>query len=300
LRSGKVGTTGRGIGPCYMDRVGRFGVRMGDLRFPDLVREKVEAGMKVARSWAEMADTVLDLDEGKVVEDVLDAGNRLKAHIIDTPALLNNMVKEGKKVLLEGAQGQMLDIDRGTYPFVTSSSCTVGNASSGSGLGIKTIGKVYGVVKAYTTRVGEGPFPTELVDGTGEHLRDVGNEFGTTTSRPRRCGWLDLVVVRSSVRWNSIDTLALTKLDVLDGLDAIMVCTHYLKDGAELDYFPSHLRDLERCIPVYVTLKGWGRPDWEKGIVPGVESYIKLIEEQTGARVGIVSYGPGREQTMFR
>jgi len=307
LRAGgsKVGTTGRGIGPCYQDRAGRFGVRAGDLRFPRIVRERVAYSMRVLRALSSEAGMDLDLSEEQVLADCQEAYSRLEPLIADAPSLLNRLVREGKEVLLEGAQGQFLDIDRGTYPFVTSSSCTAGNASSGSGIGPRNIERIVGVVKAYTTRVGEGPFPTELVDDTGERLRRVGHEFGTTTSRPRRCGWLDLVIVRSSVAWNTIDSLAVTKLDVLDGIDPIKVCLAYELDGCEMEMFPSHLSDLARCRPVYAEMPGWGNPDWEgmrgKGELEGrIEEYLSLIAKEAGAKISIVSYGPGREQTITR
>lgn len=297
---GKVGTTGRGIGPCYMDRAGRFGIRAGDLAHPDIVKERVNSALMSLKKRSAAAGNDPLMDAGSIVSDLLSINERLSPHIRDSVTLLNGLVREGKSILLEGAQGQMLDIDRGTYPFVTSSSCTAGNASAGTGIGPRHIDRIYGVVKAYTTRVGEGPFPTELYGEDEERMRDLGGEFGTTTGRPRRCGWLDLVVVRSAVAWNTIDTLAVTKLDVLCSFDRIRVCTHYKLDGRKVEYFPSHIRDLARCKPVYVEMEGWGRLDWSDGISDRVMDYIRLIEEGAIARVGIVSYGPGREQTIFR
>jgi adenylosuccinate synthase len=306
----KVGTTGRGIGPCYMDKAGRFGIRAGDLRYPEIVRERLEAALRAGEAAARAAGTELGIDIDVLAQELESVRVRLQGRIRDTDLLLNDLIEEGKTILLEGAQGQFLDIDRGTYPFVTSSSCTVGNAASGSGIGVKNFKRIYGVAKAYTTRVGEGPFPTELTDDLGERIREVGHEYGTTTERPRRCGWLDLVLVRSSVRWNSIDTLAVTKLDVLKGLGTIKVCTAYrIDDGTAsehmlpsvLKYFPSHLKVLERCEPIYTEMKGWGEVDWASGkIAPPVRRYLGLIEKETGARAGIVSYGPGREETIVR
>lgn len=293
---GKVGTTGRGIGPCYMDRAGRFGIRAGDLTHGDIVRERIDEALRKLGPRADGSGMEADA----IASDLRAVHERLAPHIRNTVDMLNGFVEKGMSILLEGAQGQMLDIDRGTYPFVTSSSCTAGNASAGSGIGPRNIDRVYGVVKAYTTRVGEGPFPTELSGEEGEAIRKAGGEFGTTTGRPRRCGWLDLVVVRSSVAWNTIDTLAVTKLDVLDGLDIVHVCTHYMLDGRKVEYFPSHIRDLARCEPVYVEMEGWGHPDWSEGVTDRVMDYIRLIEENTDARVGIVSFGPGRDQTIFR
>jgi adenylosuccinate synthase len=309
-KGAKVGTTGRGIGPCYMDKAGRFGIRAGDLRYPDILRERIDAALRYARAVAEAAGSGIDLKAEELHRELVDVFGRLGSRIRDTDLLLNDLLSEGRTVLLEGAQGQFLDIDRGTYPYVTSSSCTVGNAASGSGIGPRHFKRIFGVVKAYTTRVGEGPFPTELTDELGQRIREVGHEYGTTTERPRRCGWLDLVLVRSSVAWNSIDTLAVTKLDVLQGLGRTKVCTAYRIDEATaaenglpttLRSFPSHLRILERCEPLYVEMDGWGEVDWASGRTdPLVEGYLGLIEKEAGAKVGIVSYGPGREETLSR
>lgn len=311
----KVGTTRRGIGPCYEDKAARVGIRVGDLRYPDLLREKVVNGTNSAILAAGSLGTDLDLDPDSIYNDLIEVGNSILQYARDTPLLLTGLMENGKDILLEGAQGTFLDIDRGTYPFVTSSSCTAGYASAGSGIGPLDIDKVVGVVKAYTTRVGEGPFPTELKNNIGDMIQKRGHEFGTTTERPRRCGWLDLVMVRSSVAWNSITDLALTKIDVLSGIDPLMVCTEYRipQDEAELHglgttmrYFPSHLELLSKAIPVYIKVHGWKDmtdDDWDlvrdDGNLPKrVMDYIRLIEREVNANISILSYGKGREQTM--
>jgi adenylosuccinate synthase len=288
----KVGTTRRGIGPCYEDKAARVGIRVGDLRYPDLVKEKVMNGTKKAVLTARSLGFELDLNPDAIYDDLMEVGDSILIHVRDSPLLLSGLMEKGKNILLEGAQGTFLDIDRGTYPFVTSSSCTAGYASAGSGIGPLDIDKVVGVVKAYTTRVGEGPFPTELKNNIGDMIQQRGHEFGTTTDRPRRCGWMDLVMVRSSVSWNSITDLALTKIDVLSGIDPLMVCTEYRIPqeeaeanglGTTMRFFPSHLELLAR----------------DEGNLPRrVMDYIRLIEREVNANISILSYGKGREQTM--
>jgi adenylosuccinate synthase len=313
--SSKVGTTGRGIGPCYQDKMGRTGIRASDLRYPPLLEEKVRKGCRDAAAICGALGSPVTFDPAVILRELHELGEVLVPRVRDAPALLNDMMDKGARVLLEGAQGTFLDIDRGTYPFVTSSSCSTGNASAGSGIGPSWFERVIGVVKAYTTRVGEGPFPTELTDHVGEMMRDVGCEFGTTTNRPRRCGWLDLVLVRSSVKWNSIDDLALTKTDVLSSLKEVLVCTEYSipREAAErcglptvIRDFPSHLELLKECRPVYRKLKGWGelsKEEWEAcraegTLPPGLDGYVSLIEREVLAAVTLVSYGPGRDETI--
>ncbi|MGA1792894.1 MAG: adenylosuccinate synthase [Thermoplasmatota archaeon] len=313
--SKKVGTTGRGIGPCYQDKAGRVGIRAGDLKYPALLKDKVGTGVRSALLAGKTLGVDIELDEEQVFSELMEVGEILLPHIRDAPLLLSGLMEQGKNILLEGAQGTFLDIDRGTYPFVTSSSCTAGYASAGSGIGPLDIDKVMGVVKAYTTRVGEGPFPTELRNNLGKLIQERGHEFGTTTERPRRCGWLDLVMVRSSVEWNSITDLALTKADVLSGIDPLMVCTEYRIPteeaerhglGTTLRYFPSHLELLARATPVYMKVQGWKdmtEAEWElvkeTGEVPKrLMDYIRLIEREVNANVSILSFGKGREQTM--
>jgi adenylosuccinate synthase len=311
----KVGTTKRGIGPCYQDKAARVGIRVGDLRYPDLLKEKVTSAVRYANLSAKGLGVDLDLDDKKIYDQISEVAPLILDHARDAPLLLSGLVEQGKDILLEGAQGTFLDIDRGTYPFVTSSSCTAGYASGGSGIGPLDIDKVVGVVKAYTTRVGEGPFPTELNNNIGQMIQDRGHEFGTTTERPRRCGWLDLVMVRSAVAWNSMSDLALTKVDVLSGIDPLMVCTEYRIPteeaeahglGTTMRYFPSHLELLAKATPVYIKVQGWKdmtEDDWAlvkgEGNVPRrIMEYIRLIEREVNASVSILSYGKGREQTM--
>ncbi len=312
----KVGTTGRGIGPCYEDKARRQGVRVGDLRYPGLVEERVKEGVLNARHTASRFDLECDLDPHTIIKDLGGLGEKILPRVHDTSNLLGEMLAGGKRILLEGAQGVFLDIDRGTYPFVTSSSVTSGYGSPGSGIGPLNIEKVVGVVKAYTTRVGEGPFPTEQDGEIGEILRKVGHEFGTTTERPRRCGWLDMVMLRSSVRWNSVTHIALTKLDVLNSIHPLMVCTGYRlsEEAAQrhglpttLKYFPSHTEVLSDVQPEYMAMQGWDEmtdDDWravgENGEMPKpLLDYIDMIEMETGAIVALLSYGPARSQTII-
>ncbi|MEA3560112.1 MAG: adenylosuccinate synthase [Candidatus Thermoplasmatota archaeon] len=311
----KVGTTGRGIGPCYQDKAARTGIRAGDLKFPELLREKFVNGINLAEMHAKALGSELNLEVEGSLNELIEISNVIRPLVQDTSIVLNKMIKEGKNILLEGAQGAFLDLDKGTYPFVTSSSCTAGYASAGSGIGPLEIEKVVGVVKAYTTRVGEGPFPTELKNKMGERIQEKGHEFGTTTERPRRCGWLDLVMVRSSVMWNSITDIALTKIDILSGIDPLMVCTHYQlpQEIAEehglptvLRYFPSHIEILKEAVPVYMKVNGWkdlDPEDWkgieQSGDIPrAIRSYISLIDKEVNSSVTMLSYGKGREQTI--
>ncbi|MFW3146290.1 MAG: adenylosuccinate synthase [Thermoplasmatota archaeon] len=311
----KVGTTKRGIGPCYQDKAGRTGIRSGDLFHPEILREKVLAGVDHARAYATSLGGSIELNGEEVLGEIGSLIPWLKPIIRDTPQVLNSMLNEGKNILLEGAQGAFLDIDRGTYPFVTSSSCTSGYASAGSGIGPMEIERIVGVVKAYTTRVGEGPFPTELRNKLGERIRERGNEFGTTTERPRRCGWLDLVMVRSSVAWNTITDTALTKVDVISGIDPLMICTEYRLPleiaeehglGTTLRYFPSHVEMVGQAVPAYQKLKGWrdiSPEEWEDIRISGdlprpIRDYISLIEREINANISLLSYGKGREQTI--
>lgn len=311
----KVGTTRRGIGPCYQDKAARVGIRVGDLRYPTLLEEKVENGIRNAILAGKALGTDLEIDGISLLRSLTEVGKTLLPHVRDAPLLLNGLVENGKNVLLEGAQGTFLDIDKGTYPFVTSSSCTAGYASAGSGIGPFDIDRIIGVVKAYTTRVGEGPFPTELKDELGNLIQDRGGEFGTTTNRPRRCGWLDLVMVRSSVRWNSITDLALTKVDVLSGFDELKICREYripLEEaekhglGTTLRYFPSHIELLEKVTPVYTKVRGWKEmsgADWK--LVKGQEDlpgelidYMNIIEREVNSSISLVSFGRERENTI--
>ena len=298
----QIGTTARGIGPAYENKITRFGVRMGDLMTSNW-EGRVEAQVdRLGREISALGGEVPTTQE--VVSRCRGWVDRLRPLMADTESLLNDWIGEGKNLLFEGAQGALLDIDHGTFPYVTSSSPTAGGACTGSGVPPTKIDGVIGVLKAYTTRVGGGPFATELLDATGEQLRDRGNEFGTTTGRPRRCGWLDLVAAGHSRMLSGVDSVALTKLDVLDELEEIKVCVGYQLDGEVVKAFPSSLDVLERAEPVYESLPGWQQNtvgSLEFSDLPAAaQDYISYIEEQLGAGVGIVSTGPRREETIVR
>ncbi len=296
----KIGTTKRGIGPAYADKAARVGLRMGDMRetdFADRLRGRIQENNVLLA--AQDAPT-LDADE--VVAQYLELATFLRPYIADTVKLLNDADRKGESILFEGAQGVMLDIDFGTYPFVTSSNATAGGACTGSGIPPHRIERVIGVIKAYTTRVGEGPFPTELNDATGEALRKVGNEFGATTGRPRRCGWFDAVVARYSAMLNGIDYWALTKMDVLDKQEVIRICVAYEYEGKTYTEVPASLTVLAGCRPVYEEMPGWMTPTTNvqclKDLPAEARAYIERLEEITGVPVGIVSVGPRRDSTF--
>ncbi|HJA79116.1 adenylosuccinate synthase [uncultured Desulfovibrio sp.] len=300
----KIGTTGRGIGPCYEDKAARIGVRAGDLARPDLLREKVRFALLEKNVLLRELYKFDPVDEESVLAPLLEQAARLTPYLTDVSAAIAAAQAGGKVVLFEGAQGIHLDIDHGTYPFVTSSNTVAGSAAAGSGIGPRLLDRIVGIVKAYTTRVGSGPFPTELEDDTGSYLRAQGHEFGATTGRPRRCGWLDAVVLRETVRLNSLTEIALTKLDVLRGLPALRICVAYELDGKRLDYMPQGEGELARVTPVYEEM-----PGFEEDIsactafaqLPEtVRRYVERIEELTGVHIGIVSVGPDRHATMSR
>ena len=299
----KVGTTLRGIGPCYADKIGRIGLRCADVIDPLSFAEKVRAHTEAANKQLTFlgADTV---DVEAMLADIKPACDLMRPMVADTVAWLHAAAKAGKSFLFEGAQGVMLDIDFGTYPYVTSSNTGVGGVITGSGLSHKSMGEVIGIVKAYTTRVGGGPFPAELDNEVGERLRQRGGEFGATTGRPRRCGWLDLVVIDHACALNGVDTIALTKLDVLSGEDEIPVITGYEVDGEELVGMPSSCDDLSRLTIKTVTLKGWSEPlDACRSfddLPQAAQEYVQFIEQHTGVRVGYIGVGPGREATIER
>lgn len=299
---GKIGTTGRGIGPAYEDKAARTGLRMVDLLDEAGFREKLRGNLEEKNAYLEamLGEDVLDYDA--MVEELAGAARQLVPHIADTSEYLHEAVVEGKKVLFEGAQGVMLDVDHGTYPFVTSSNTAAGAVCSGAGLAPSLIGRVMGISKAYTTRVGAGPFPTELDDETGQRLREEGAEFGATTGRPRRCGWFDAVVVGRSVRLSGAAAIALTKLDVLTGLDPLRVCTAYRLDGQETRSVPASAAELERCEPVYEELEGWtedisGLSNIDD-LPAAARRYVDRLQELVGADIELVSTGPGREATI--
>ena len=301
----KIGTTSRGIGPAYEDKMARSGLRIVDLLRPDLLRTHIEAACaeKNAIVKALFGTGTDPLDPAKMYDEYAAAAEQVRPFVADTGRLLNAILREGGSVMFEGAQGTMLDIDHGTYPFVTSSSATAGGASTGTGVGPTAIGTVIAVTKAYVTRVGEGPFPTEIFDPVGDHLRARGNEYGAVTGRPRRCGWLDIPLLRYSNQVNGAEWLVVTKMDVLDELEEIPVCVGYDVDGKVSDEIPADVQGLERIKPVYTTLKGWresteGITDFDR-LPRAAKEYLRFQERESGAKIGMVSTGPDRGQTML-
>jgi adenylosuccinate synthase len=304
LGSSKIGTTGRGIGPAYEDKASRMGIRAGDLLRPDWLRKRIASAIEEKNFLIEKRFNKPPLQLDQLVEQYLDYGAQLASHITETTSIIHSRIASGSNVLFEGAQGTLLDIDHGTYPFVTSSNVVAGNACSGSGVGPSSIESVWGVVKAYTTRVGEGGFPTELNNELGEELRHKGGEYGATTGRPRRCGWLDMVIVNHSVRLNGLTGLALTKMDVLTGVSPIKIATGYEIDGKLTDRVPSNIEDLGRVIPIYREVKGWSEPLDEcrsfDDLPKNARDFVETVEHLSGIPVTLVSVGPGREQSMLR
>ena len=295
---GAIGTTKRGIGPCYEDKVARRGVRMGDLLHAERLRRNLDANLECWRPVAEdLGGTLPTSDE--IVKQYAELGELLSAYIGDAATIVRASIQAGEKILLEGAQGTMLDIDNGTYPFVTSSNAVAGGACAGAGIGPTHIRSAIGIAKAYTTRVGGGPFPTELDNETGQRLRDAGAEYGSTTGRPRRCGWLDLVALRHAVAVNGLSELAITKLDVLSALPELEICVAYELDGERLDYPP--YERVESVQPIYETLEGWSEDlttcRSRSDLPPAAQRYLARIEREVGCRVGVVSVGPDREDT---
>jgi adenylosuccinate synthase len=304
LGSLQIGTTRRGIGPCYADKAARLGIRVQDLLDEKILKKKIVAAMEPKRLSLRPYEKDPALDLHTMTEEFLIFGHRLEQHIADTSKLIWQLLDDHKKVILEGAQGAMLDIDHGTYPFVTSSNPLAGAACVGTGIGPKAIDEIWGISKAYTTRVGAGPFPSELHDGMGETLRQRGGEFGTTTGRPRRTGWLDLVALRYAARLNTMTSLVVTKLDVLSGLDRIQVCTGYRgADGAEFEDFPYHQTVLHHTTSKLTELGGWKEDLGEcrtlSDLPSGAREYLDFIAEQIGVSVALVGVGPGREQVVW-
>ena len=303
---GAIGTTQRGIGPTYESKASRTGLRVEDLLRPDRLRRNLARNIAyVSAALAKFGAAVPDLD--KLVEEYISYGEEIRPFVRDASRFLYEEIRKGKNVLFEGAHGVLLDLDHGTYPFVTSSSTTAGGACTGCGIGPTSIDTVVGIVKAYTTRVGNGPFPTELLDKSGERLRAVGREFGSTTGRPRRCGWLDLPALRLTIRLSGIHSLALTKLDVLDGLDEVKLCVAYRLDGKLLDEMPLDPDDLMAVEPVYETLPGWpvrvadSAPATKIEDLPqAARNYLARIAELVGVSASIISWGPSRSETILR
>lgn len=304
LGKAKIGTTGRGIGPCYQDKIARVGVRAQDLLDEKILRQKVEAALDFKNQVLVKVYNRKALDPEQVVDSVLEHGTRFTSRIADTRLLLNQALERGETVLLEGSQGTLLDVDHGTYPFVTSSNPTSGGASAGSGIGPTKITTVIGILKAYTTRVGSGPFPTELNDDMGEHLRKTGGEFGVTTGRSRRTGWFDAVIARYAARVNGITDYFLTKLDVLSGLEKVPVCVGYTIDGERVDEMPMSQTDVHHAVPVYEELPGWFEDithcrTYEE-LPANARAYVEHLEQISGARMSAIGVGPGRDQTIVR
>ena len=285
-----IGTTGRGIGPAYEDKVARRGIRVADLHYPNELAEKLRAALVDAVDYQQTLDEALAF--GEYVEP-------MKA---DVAGILHDLRKAGKKVLFEGAQGSLLDIDHGTYPYVTSSNTTVGGALAGTGVGADAIDYVLGIAKAYATRVGGGPFPTELDDAVGQGIRDRGQEYGATTGRPRRCGWMDIVALKRAVAINGISGLCITKLDILDGMDTLKMCIAYEYHGKRSEYAPLDAKGWDECTPVYLEFPGWqestaGITEWDK-LPPAARAYLRALEELAGCPLAIVSTGPDRDHTI--
>ena len=299
----KIGTTGRGIGPCYEDKVARIGIRIHDLFDPMALHSKLERVLEEKNFLLTNYFHEPPVELAAVESQYLAFGQRLAPFAGNVSELLLDADRRGRNILFEGAQGTHLDIDHGTYPFVTSSNTVAGNACSGSGIGPSRIDNVIGVIKAYTTRVGEGPFPSELLDETGERIRERGGEFGSTTGRPRRCGWLDTVVVKASIRLNGLSSLSLTKLDVLTGIPKLKIAYAYQCGGSRLDTVPPELDALEACRPICEEFPGW-EEDLSNvrrfsDLPANTRRYLKAVEELTGIPLSIVSVGPGREATMM-
>lgn len=301
---GDIGTTKKGIGPCYMDKAERIGIRLCDLLDREVFIARARENTELKNKFITKVYGGNAIDPDSFIEKYLGYADRLRKYAADTTVLLYDAVKADKKVLFEGAQGTLLDLDIGTYPYVTSSHPISGGVCVGTGIGPTLIDECIGVMKAYTTRVGKGPFPTELFDETGERIRNVGREFGTTTGRPRRCGWFDAVIGRFGVRTSGLTGIALNKLDTLTGLPVVKICTGYKKDGEITLDFPASLTELAKCEPVYEELPGWteditGVRCYED-LPQNVKNYVSRIEELCGCRVSMVGVGPGREQNIMR
>jgi adenylosuccinate synthase len=299
----QIGTTRRGIGPAYADKSARVGIRVQDLFDPKILRQKIELALVEKNVWLERVYGAEQLELEEVAERAEGWAKRLRPYITDTSLLVDRALKDGKFVLLEGAQGTLLDVDHGTYPFVTSSNPLAAAAATGVGIGPNRIDSIIGVTKAYVTRVGEGPFPTEIAGADQQRMRELGGEYGTVTGRERRCGWLDLVALRYAVRLNGITSLALTKLDVLSVFAQLPVCVRYrLRDGSETEEFPAHQSDFHHCEPVYETLAGWQEPLDELNDVselPGAaRAYVEFVEERLEVEISLIGTGRERERVL--
>ncbi|OOM75838.1 adenylosuccinate synthase [Clostridium sp. BL-8] len=297
-----IGTTGRGIGPCYTDKFERCGIRVCDLMHEDVFAEKLKENIEMKNAYITkvLGGEALNFDE--ILNEYLTLAKKLRPFVQDTSVKVYDAIKADKTVLFEGAQGMLLDIDYGTYPYVTSSNTTAGGVSSGTGIGPNMITNAVGITKAYTTRVGKGPFPTELLNETGDWIREKGHEYGVNTGRSRRCGWLDLVIIKTAVRVSGLTSLAVTKIDTLAGLEKIKVCVGYKFNNTVIDYFPASLEDLAECKPIYEEFDGWDDSVADvrsyDELPENVKKYLARISEFTGTRISIVGVGPKRDQTM--
>ena len=297
----KIGTTNKGIGPAYMDKAARVGIRIADLLDKEIFAERLRVNLEEKNRLFEKMYECEPIKFEDVFEEYYEYGQQIKDYVTDTSLILNDALDAGKRVLFEGAQGVMLDIDQGTYPFVTSSNPVAGGVTIGSGVGPSKINKVVGVCKAYTSRVGDGPFPTELLDEVGDRIREVGHEYGTTTGRPRRVGWFDSVVMRHSRRVSGITNLSLNSIDVLSGLDTVKICVAYDLDGQRIDHYPASLEQLKRCKPIYEELPGWseditGCRSLDE-LPENARDYVRRVGELVGVRISTFSVGPDRDQT---
>jgi adenylosuccinate synthase len=303
-KSKKIGTTGRGIGPSYTDKIARRGIRAIDLLRPDLFREKLRANLAACNYLLINLYKTAPLDENAIFAEYMGYADKIGKYISDASSYINKEIEAGKNILLEGAQGTLLDIDHGTYPFVTSSNTISGGACTGLGIAPTKINRILGIVKAYTTRVGEGPFPTELTDELGESIRQNGGEFGATTGRPRRCGWLDMVALRYSTTINGFTGISLTKMDILDGMDKIKICVSYKYDGKSHKEFPTDLEALRKCEPEYIEVDGWKESTVGiktfNALPANAKKYIKTIEDMLGVRVEIISTGQKRDEIIVQ
>jgi len=305
LGKNKIGTTIRGIGPCYADKIGRsYAIRVSDLLYPDKLKEKLDKIIAYKNKMFAGLYSAEPIDTGKIYQSCLEHGKKLKPFITDTTEFLHSAIDSGKSVLFEGAQGALLDIDHGTFPFVTSSNASSLGMSSGCGVPARYVDKFIGVVKAYTTRVGGGPFPTEQDNEIGQRIRERGNEYGTTTGRPRRCGWFDAVAASYSARIGSIDEIALLHLDTLSGFEELKICTAYEIDGKRVEFFPANSEKLFRAKCVYKTVEGWSDDLTNitnfEDLPKQAKNYVKTVEQATSRPVKIIGVGPGREQTIYR
>ena len=298
----KVGTTHNGIGPAYMDKAARIGIRMCDLLEKDTFAAKLKENLAQKNALFEKIYDEEPFDFDSLFNEYYEYGQQLKDYVTDTSVFVNEAISAGKNVLFEGAQGIMLDLDHGTYPYVTSSNPVVGGALAGAGVGPQSLTKMVGVCKAYSTRVGEGPFPTELTNETGDWIREKAHEYGTVTGRPRRIGWFDAVAMRHAKRVSGMNCLSLNLLDIFTGLKKVKICTAYMLDGKQIDYYPASLKELERCEPVYEEFNGWTEDismmtEYDQ-LPANAKKYLKRIEELTGLQLMTISVGPSREQTI--